>query len=187
MVQEIKRFLTEDGKEFPSLDLAVEHENIVELLEGLKYEIARDIESENTIAIDDNLIESFNRFLVKYREGMFKYYNIDEAGKGVVEIKLLQNGQLLLGDLLASCDCVLKKVTSGTLYQLVESMTQENNRNMVALYLGNSHVKTYLYGTILPCKKRKMFNNQNRTIIELDGEEYMVFQNKSISITEVDN
>lgn len=81
MVQEVKRYISEDGREFLTEKQAVEWEKLGSLIGGLKHHMEREVSTENHIDTQDHdSVHGLANFLNGEKQDILDFYGIHDDG-----------------------------------------------------------------------------------------------------------
>lgn len=186
MVQEIKRFLTHDGREFPSLELAEEHEHVYDLLSELKHHLEKGLDSESKVSQDDDAIKSLQNWLRGAKAEIFKYYNIQDPDNVHRYINLDKAKYLTIEDLM-DANVLLQEVGTNSYGKLLQTRAVDSGAFMVALWSDS------VQKAVLPNNQGLVWGNHMKgdskfatecAIVSINGTEYYVINPQLVKISQ---
>lgn len=186
MVQEIKRFLTHDGREFPSLELAEEHEHVYGLLSELKHHMEKGLDSETKVSQDDDAIKSLQDWLMGAKAEIFKYYNIQDPDNVHRYINLDKAKYLTIEDLM-NADVLLQEVGTTIYGKLLQTREIDTGAFKIALWTDG------VRKAVLPNNQGLVWGNRMKgdskfatecAIVSISGTEYYVINPQFVKISQ---
>lgn len=186
MVQEIKRFLTHDGREFPSVELAEEHEHIYDLLSELKHHLEKGLDSESKVSQDDDAIKSLQDWLIEAKAEIFKYYNIQDPTDKRCHIHFDQSDYIYLEDLM-DANVLLQEVGTSNYGKLLQTRETDTGAFKIALWVNG------VRKAVLPNEQNLVWGNSMKpdgksavecAIVSINGTEYFVINPQLVKLSQ---
>lgn len=176
MVQEIKRFLTHDGREFPSLELAEEHEHVYDMLSELKHHMEKGLDSETKVSQDDDAIKSLQDWLIGAKAEIFKYYKIQDPSDKRFHLHFDKKEPVSLEDLM-NAGVLLQECGVNAYTKLVGTRQIGTGDFVIALWCDGMQtaVEPINKKVVLGFDVQEIGNRaEKRTIISIKGTNYFV-------------
>lgn len=186
MVQEIKRFLTHDGREFPSLELAEEHEHVYDMLSELKHHMERSLDSETKVSQDDDAIQSLQNWLMGAKAEIFKYYKIQDPDNVHLYVNLDKTKYQTIEDLMDAF-VLLQEVGTNSYGKLLQTRAVGSGTFMVAVWADS------VQKALLPNNEPLIWGSRLKgdsksamecSVVSIKGTEYFVINPQLVKISQ---